>query len=112
MTRSADPQSKVSPNQLSAELREARGRTLTLVSDLTEDQLIGPHLTIVNPLRWEIGHIAWFQEFWVLRHLRQQKPILKEGDVFYNSAEVAHDTRWNLRLPTTEKTLIYMDEIL
>lgn len=112
MIPSTKATSTISSSLLSQELKEARGRTLSLVLDLTEDQLIGPRVTIVNPLRWEIGHVAWFQEFWVLRHLQKQRPILEEGDVFYNSAEVAHDTRWDLRLPITERTLTYMDEIL
>jgi iron(II)-dependent oxidoreductase len=70
-------------------LREARARTLDLVRDLSDEQLIGPRLPIVNPLRWEIGHIAWFQEFWVLRYLAGHSPILKHGDKLYDSARVA-----------------------
>ena len=51
--------------QLIETLRETRARTLELVNDLSDEQLIGPRLQIVNPLLWEIGHLAWFQEFWV-----------------------------------------------
>jgi iron(II)-dependent oxidoreductase len=83
-----------------------------LVSDLSDEQLIGPRLGIVNPLLWEIGHIAWFQERWALRHLRKQKPLMEGGDLFYDSAEVAHDTRWDLLLPTRMQTLVYMETIL
>src|SRR6267143_2287123 len=93
-------------------LQEARVRTLDLVADLSEQQLIGPRLRIVNPLRWEIGHIAWFQEFWVLRHLGKQSPILKHGDELYDSARVAHDTRWHLPLPERDETLVYMQRVL
>jgi len=93
-------------------LRDARSRTLELVADLSDEQMIGPRLTIVNPPIWEIGHVAWFQEFWVLRHLRGQKPLLEEADAFYNSTEVVHDTRWDLRLPSRAKTLEYMEEVL
>jgi iron(II)-dependent oxidoreductase len=85
---------------------------LELVNDLSEEQLIGPRLRIVNPLRWEIGHIAWFQEFWVLRHLGKQSPILKHGDELYDSARVAHDTRWHLPLLERDGTLVYMQRVL
>ena len=91
---------------------ETRKRTLDLVADLSDEQMIGPLLPIVNPLLWEIGHVAWFQEWWVLRHLRKQKPIFEGGDTLYNSAEVAHNTRWELRLPSREKTLDYMRLVL
>src|SRR6266542_2838031 len=93
-------------------LKETRTRTLELVEDLKEAQLIGPRLQIVNPLRWEIGHVAWFQEFWVLRHLGNQLPIIERGDELYDSALVAHDTRWDLRLLERDETLAYMRQVL
>ena len=46
----------------------ARRRTVQLVAALDDGQRIDPRLPIVNPMRWEIGHVAWFQENWVLRH--------------------------------------------
>ena len=98
--------------QLIAALKETLARTLELVHDLSEAQLMGPRLKIVNPLRWEIGHVAWFQEFWILRHLGGQPPILKHGDELYDSARVAHDTRWDLPLLDRAETLAYMGRVL
>jgi iron(II)-dependent oxidoreductase len=93
-------------------LRSFRERTLALVEDLSDAQMIGPRLSIVNPPLWEIGHVAWFQEFWVLRHLLKLKPLVENGDQLYNSTDVAHDTRWELLLPDREQTLRYMEEVL
>jgi iron(II)-dependent oxidoreductase len=93
-------------------LQEARERTLDLIADLNDEQMIGPRLDIVNPLRWEIGHIGWFQEYWVLRHLRGRTPILANGDALYDSAKVAHETRWDLPLPSKAETLTYMRSVL
>ena len=93
-------------------LSEARGRTLALVDDLNPVQMIGPHLDIVNPLLWEIGHLAWFQEFWVLRHLHGRQPLLANGDALYDSAKVAHETRWDLPLPSKSETLAYLQNVL
>ncbi len=101
-----------SASQLAELLKEARLRTLDLVADRTDEQMIGPRLSIVNPPLWEIGHVAWFQEFWVLRHLRNQRPLRESGDALYNSADVVHDTRWELLLPSREGTLNYMQEVL
>src|SRR5499433_2496604 len=84
--------------QLLLALQEARARTLELVDDLNDEQMIGPRLAIVNPLRWEIAHVAWFQEYWVLRHLCGRPPILADGDTLYDSAKIAHDTCWDLPL--------------
>ncbi|HTM08559.1 MAG TPA: selenoneine synthase SenA [Verrucomicrobiae bacterium] len=93
-------------------LNDARSRTLELVADLDDEQMIGPRLAIVNPPLWEIGHVAWFQEFWTLRHLGGQRPLVEGGDSLYNSADVAHDTRWDLRLPSRKRTLAYMSAVL
>src|SRR5437588_4702931 len=104
--------SSISPAELLEALQEARQRTLELIDDLSDEQLIGPRLRIVNPLRWEIGHVAWFQEFWILRHLGGLPAIIKHGDSLYDSARVAHDTRWDLPLPSRSETLKYMSQVL
>jgi len=99
-------------NHVVSALHDARQRTLALVADLDDEQMIGPRLGIVNPLRWEIGHVAWFQEYWVLRHLCGRPPILPHGDALYDSAKVAHDTRWDLPLPTKSETIAYMTTVI
>src|ERR1700737_217904 len=99
-------------HQLMNQLREVRKRTLELVDDLSDEQMIGPRLGIVNPLRWEIGHVAWFQEYWILRHLGKQLPILTDGDSLYDSARVAHETRWDLPLPSKAQTIGYTRTVL
>ena len=39
---------------------DARQRTFDLIADLSDQQIMSPYLSIVNPLLWEIGHVAWF----------------------------------------------------
>jgi len=92
--------------------RDARARTLELVSGLTDEQLLGPCLPIVNPLRWEVGHVGWFQEHWALRHLWGEPPIREDGDALYDSSRVAHDTRWDLRLPNMDETIAFAGQVL
>jgi iron(II)-dependent oxidoreductase len=99
------------PVQLIEWVREARQRTFELIADLTDDQLIGPQLPILNPLLWEIGHVAWFQEKWVLRQVSGADPIQPDSDALYDSAAVAHDSRWNLPLPGRLQTLRYSEEV-
>ena len=94
-------------------LRQARRRTRSLTDDLAGEHELGPRLDIVNPPRWEIGHVGWFQEFWCLRHGSEAQPsILPNADALYNSATVPHDTRWELRLPSFPATADYRDEVL
>jgi iron(II)-dependent oxidoreductase len=92
-------------------MRDARQRTGELIAGLSRDQMLGPRLPHVNPLLWEVGHVAWFQEKWVLRHAAGQAPIRADGDALYDSAAVPHDTRWDLPLPGPEETRRYLDEV-
>jgi gamma-glutamyl hercynylcysteine S-oxide synthase len=107
--------------QLAEMLVDARRRTLELVGDLDDEQMMGPQLRIVNPPLWEIGHLAWFQEYWNLRRpsgiwYEGDRPfglsVLENADELYNSIEVAHDTRWELPLLSRGDTLAYMQRIL
>jgi gamma-glutamyl hercynylcysteine S-oxide synthase len=96
-------------------LLDARARTLALVQDLHGGQLLGPRLAIVNPPLWEIGHLGWFQEYWCLRHqdgASAAPSLLDNADKLYDSAAVAHATRWDLPLPDFDATLSYLQRVL
>ena len=97
-------------------LTDSRKRTLELISDLDDEQMLGPQLRIVNPPLWEIGHLAWFQERWNLRRITDEEfrisNVLENGDELYDSMEVAHDARWDLPLLSREETLAYMQRVL
>ena len=100
------------PAEVAAVLEDARRRSLELIADLTDEQWRAPLLAIINPPLWELGHVAWFQEKWALRHLRDEPLLLEHGDALYDSAAVAHDTRWDLRLPSRRETLDYCRRVL
>ncbi len=93
-------------------LRDARERTLGLVEDLDDTQLQVPYLRIVNPVLWELGHVAWFQENWILRHCDGRSSLVKNADELYDSAAVHHDTRWRIPLLSREACLDYMERVL
>ena len=100
-----------SVEQLATWVHDARQRVIDLVEDLSDEQLIGPLLPTVNPLLWEIGHLAWFQELFVLRRTCGEEPILPQADALWDSGRVPHDTRWLLALPPRADTLAYMREV-
>ena len=97
--------------ELAEWVRDVGQRTFDLVSDLDDEQLMGPRIPIINPLLWEIGHMAWFQEKWILRDVCKQKPIRGDGDALWDSIAIPHDTRWDLPLPSREETYAYMREV-
>jgi len=99
-------------DSLQKALLDARERTLALTSGLDDAQWMGPRLAIVNPILWELGHVAWFQEYWTLRHGRGRQEQLPGGDALYDSARVAHDTRWDLPLLPRAQVLAYLARTL
>lgn len=98
-------------SDLAAMLESAHRRTLHLVRGVRPDQLPGPRLPNVNPLPWEIGHVAWFHEKWVLRHLYGRHPLRADADALYDSIALPHDARWDLRLPPLAETLDYLERV-
>ena len=48
-------------------LRERRAHELELLTDLTDEQLQGVLMREVERPIWEMGHVGWFQEYWILR---------------------------------------------
>src|SRR5262245_49421885 len=100
-----------SVNELISMVHDAREQTSRLVADLNDEQLMGPSLNIINPLLWEIGHVAWFQEKWILRHLFHEPSARLDADQLYDSAAIAHDRRWELPLPSRAATLGYINNV-
>ena len=87
---------------LAEQLRNAREHTRRVADDLVGERELGPRLAIVNPPRWEVGHVGWFQEYWCLRRSapglyapERGESILPNADGLYNSATVPHIAgRW------------------
>ena len=52
--------------ELTATLQELRAHTLSSFRAYERaNQLHIPYKTEFNPPLWELGHIAWFQEYWI-----------------------------------------------
>jgi iron(II)-dependent oxidoreductase len=102
-------------NGLSADLAASRANTLRVTAHLDGERLLGRKLAIVNPPLWEIGHVGWFQERWCLRQRDDGslgESILGNADALYDSSAVAHDTRWDLPLPSLRATQAYLAAVL
>jgi ergothioneine biosynthesis protein EgtB len=100
-------------------LAQARARLKSLVSDLTDGQWNVPHVDGINPIAWEIGHVAWFAEWWTLRgphHVdaagftaAAQPPVHAGPDALFDSSRIAHADRWKATLPARGAVLHMLD---
>ena len=93
-------------------LRDARRIELELLEGLTEPQMLGSQAHFIEPPIWETGHVGWFQEFWIRRHLDGQPTLLPGSDGIYDAFNVAYTRRWDHRYPSRARTLEYISEIL
>src|SRR6202047_3651424 len=87
--------SDASTAELASQLKEVRARTHRLTDDLSSEQLMGLKLDIVNPVLWEIGHVGWFHEYWTLRQVHGERPLLERADLLWNWSTGAPATRWD-----------------
>lgn len=95
------PTSGFTAAELIALLREARADLDAFAACLPQQAWLGPRAPVLNPPRWEYGHIVWFQERWCLRQQHDGSLLpsrVKHADALYDSSQVAHDTRWDLPL--------------
>src|SRR5258707_13219543 len=93
----------------------SRERRARIPAAFAGERLRGPKLAIDTPPQWEIGHVGWFQERWCLRTRPDgslKKSLLEGADELYDSSTVAHDTRWDLPLPSLEATRKYLANVL
>jgi len=112
---------------LAEALRNSHQRTLRLLAayaDRLGEDLVIPYSTQLNPPCWEVGHIAWFQDYWITRNQQRTRGVqadpdhhrpagrLKEADAWYNSSHVAHASRWTLPLPNPGTTRAYLAAVL
>jgi ergothioneine biosynthesis protein EgtB len=109
--------------QLATMLVAARDYTLALFDALAAhgyDEAVNvPRIKTLNPPLWELGHTAWFAEWFVLRDAVSSHPagaqrtgLLARGDDWFDSALVAHASRWSLDLPGTGAVKTYGREVL
>jgi len=119
---------KADKGLLSLALMDARNQTLRWVG-ACEAALGGEALTVpvqsgINPPLWEIGHIGWFQEYWIARNLQRQRgeacdpthsklaSILPEADLCFDPAGVPPASRWTIALPELQTLKQYLFDTL
>ena len=113
---------------LSLALMDARNHTLQLFGQfqaaLQEKNFTVPQLAVLNPPLWELGHIAWFQEWWIARNMQRAlgsrcaplhtrlASIEPQADCWWHAAQVPHRSRWSLDFPSAAGCRAYLLDTL
>ena len=97
-------------DDIAARLDGARARTLLLVDSLSEDDLHRQHDVLMSPIIWDLGHIAHFEELWLVRNL--EGPVeFGEMPGIYNPFEHPRRVRGALDLPGRDEVLEILAEV-
>jgi iron(II)-dependent oxidoreductase len=92
-------------------LEEARARTVSLLSSVSEDDLRLQHDPVMSPILWDLGHIAHFEEVWLIESLGTSLNGSEGLRGMYNPVENPRGTRRELPLPGMEGSLEYMSSV-
>ncbi len=85
-------------------MTEARARTLLLIAGVSQEDLLRQHDPLMGPIMWDLGHIAHFEELWLLSNLEGE---IQFGEMpgMFNPFEHPRSTRASLDLPDLPATL-------
>jgi gamma-glutamyl hercynylcysteine S-oxide synthase len=110
----------VSPSELADALAHARRRTEALLEPLDDEQLTRQYSPLQSPLVWDLAHIGYFEELWLLdgerddlyesfahpRDERGELPILSPAEAWDSLAQVRAEVL--ARLPELDDFLVRM----
>jgi iron(II)-dependent oxidoreductase len=110
MLRSEAAPATLTGEQAVEALSEARRRTLALVESVSDDDLERVHSTLMSPLVWDLGHIAAFEDLWLV-HRHGERPLLREGLAeIYDAFETPRAARGELPFLRPDEARDYLAE--
>ncbi|HYH61792.1 MAG TPA: DinB family protein, partial [Solirubrobacterales bacterium] len=82
-----------------------------MVEPLTDDQLNTVYSDILSPLAWDLGHIANFEELWLVQTISGREPMDGELGKFYDAIENPRATRNELPILRGDELRAYMEGV-
>jgi iron(II)-dependent oxidoreductase len=92
-------------------LQEARSRTLQLIEPLSDLELNRVYSPILSPLAWDLGHIANFEELWLVQKVGGREPLDGELGRLYDAIENPRSTRGELPILRGEELRSYLEDV-
>jgi len=92
-------------------LEEARRHTLKLIEPLTDEQLNRVYDPILSPLIWDLGHIANFEELWLVQRIGGRKPLRGDLGQLYDAIEQPRKIRGELPILRAGEVRPYMEQV-
>jgi iron(II)-dependent oxidoreductase len=92
-------------------MRDARSSTLELLGGVTDADLHAVHTTLLSPLVWDLGHIAAFEDLWLVHRWGGQDMLREDmGDV-YDAFETPRAKRGDLEFLERDEAEEYLAQV-
>ncbi|MEN8239685.1 MAG: DinB family protein, partial [Actinomycetota bacterium] len=102
---------QIKKHRIASDLVRTRRRTFVMTETLTDDDLHLQYSPLMSPLVWDMGHIANFEEFWLLRELGGRRAHDADRDGMYNPFDNPRWVRSELPLLDRGEATEYLDEV-
>lgn len=97
--------------QIAASLAEARDRSLRLVEQLDSDHLNRVWSPILSPLAWDLGHIANFEEMWLVQRVGGREPLDGSLGLLYDAIAQPRKVRGELPILSPDEVFPYLEQV-
>jgi iron(II)-dependent oxidoreductase len=82
-----------------------------LIEPLADEQLNTVYSPILSPLAWDLGHIANFEELWLVQRVGEREPLRGELGRFYDAIENPRKIRNELPILRGDELRSYMADV-
>jgi gamma-glutamyl hercynylcysteine S-oxide synthase len=97
--------------ELASALKRARELTLRLVEPVADEDLVAQFSSIMSPLVWDLAHIGWFEELWLIRRIAGSEPSLERFDDLYDAFQHRRGQRSTLPILTPSEARAYLETV-
>src|SRR5450755_2191521 len=98
-------------DQAVAALDEARERTMALVASVSDEDLERVHSTLMSPLVWDLGHIAAFEDLWVVHRFGGRELLREDLADVYDAFETPRAGRGELPFLRPDEAREYLEHV-
>lgn len=100
-----------SKDAIADRLAEARRATLELIEPLDDEQLNRVYSPLLSPLAWDLGHIANFEELWLVQTIGDREPLHGDLGRFYDAIENPRKSRGELPILRDTELRSYLADV-
>ncbi len=99
------------PQAILVGLDQARAVTLELARSLSRHDLEAVHSPLMSPLVWDLGHIAAYEDLWLVHRLSGTELLRPDMAELYDAFETPRAARGDIRLLDCDEAHSYLEQV-